>query len=82
MASELEECTLEEQRSVARFLWAKGLPANDIHKEMLSVYSENCLCCQAAYLTLYRNFGKQFEENFMAYGIEEFYPITTLPGLR
>jgi hypothetical protein len=26
------ECPTKEQRSVVRFLWAKGLNANDIHK--------------------------------------------------
>jgi hypothetical protein len=34
MAIVLEDCTVEEQRAVVRFLWAKGLNANDIHKEM------------------------------------------------
>jgi hypothetical protein len=37
MATVLEECTTEEQRSVV-FLWTKGLTAKDIHKEMFSVY--------------------------------------------
>jgi hypothetical protein len=37
MATVLEECTTEEQRSVARFLWAKGLYAKDIHKELFPV---------------------------------------------
>jgi hypothetical protein len=32
MATELEECIPEEQRSVVHFLWAKGLNAKDIHK--------------------------------------------------
>jgi hypothetical protein len=32
MVTVLEECITEEQRSVAYFLWAKGLNANDIHK--------------------------------------------------
>jgi hypothetical protein len=34
----LEECDTEEQRSVERFLWGKGLNANDIHKEKCPVY--------------------------------------------
>jgi hypothetical protein len=34
----LEECTIEEQRPVMRFLWAKGLKAKDIHKEMFPLY--------------------------------------------
>jgi hypothetical protein len=35
----LTECITEEQRSVVRFLWAKGLNAKDIHKEMFPVGS-------------------------------------------
>jgi hypothetical protein len=38
MATMLEECNTEKQRSVARFLWAKGLSAKDIHKGMFLVY--------------------------------------------
>jgi hypothetical protein len=32
------DCIAEEQRSVMRFLWAKGLNAKDIHKEIFPVY--------------------------------------------
>jgi hypothetical protein len=42
MATVLEEFITEEQRSVVRFLWAKGLGAKDIHKEMFHVYSGKC----------------------------------------
>jgi hypothetical protein len=38
MATLLKECATNEQRSVVRFLWAKGLNAKDIHKEMFPVY--------------------------------------------
>jgi hypothetical protein len=38
MATVLEECTAEQQQSVVRSLWAKGLSAKDIHKEMFPVY--------------------------------------------
>jgi hypothetical protein len=34
----LEVCTTEEQSSVVRFLWAKGLNAKYIHKEMFPTY--------------------------------------------
>jgi hypothetical protein len=34
MATVLEECTIKEQRSVVRFLWAKGPNAKAIHREM------------------------------------------------
>jgi hypothetical protein len=40
----LEEYTTEEQSSVVRFfLWAKGLNAKDIHKEMFPLYGGKCL---------------------------------------
>jgi hypothetical protein len=42
MATVFKEYTKEEQRSVARFLWAKGLNAKDIHKEMFPVYGGKC----------------------------------------
>jgi hypothetical protein len=34
----LEEYATEYQNSVVGFLWAKGLSAKDIHKEMFPVY--------------------------------------------
>jgi hypothetical protein len=43
MATVLEVCNTEEQRSVVRFLWAKGLNEKDIHKEMYPVYGGKCL---------------------------------------
>jgi hypothetical protein len=32
MATVLEKYITDEQRSVVRFMWAKGLKAKDIHK--------------------------------------------------
>jgi hypothetical protein len=43
MATMLKECITEEQCSVVRLLWAKGLNAKDIHKEIFPVYVEKCL---------------------------------------
>jgi hypothetical protein len=43
MATELEKCTIEEQRSVVHFWWTKGLNAKDIHKEMFPAYGGKCL---------------------------------------
>jgi hypothetical protein len=37
MATALEVCITEEQRSVVRFLWKKRLNAKDINKEMFPV---------------------------------------------
>jgi hypothetical protein len=39
----LEVYTTEEQRSVVRFLWTKGLNAKEIHNEMFPFYCEKCL---------------------------------------
>jgi hypothetical protein len=38
MTTMIEECTTEEQRTVVHFLWARGLPAKDIHKQIFPVY--------------------------------------------
>jgi hypothetical protein len=43
------ECTTEEQYSVVRFLWVKGLNAKDIHKEMFPVYGGKCLSRKAVH---------------------------------
>jgi hypothetical protein len=43
MATLLKECITEKQRSVLRFLWAKRLYANDIHKEKFPNYVGKCL---------------------------------------
>jgi superfamily II helicase len=42
-----DEYPTEEQRSVVRFLWAKGFNAKDIHKEIFSVYGGKCLLHKA-----------------------------------
>jgi hypothetical protein len=42
MAIMLEEYITEEQNSVVRFLWAKGLNAKHIKREMFPVYNEKC----------------------------------------
>jgi hypothetical protein len=39
MAIVLEECITKEQRSLVLFLWAEGLSAKDIHKEVFTVGS-------------------------------------------
>jgi hypothetical protein len=43
MATVLEGCTTEEQRSIVRFLSAKGLTAKNVHTEMFSVRGGKCL---------------------------------------
>jgi hypothetical protein len=53
----LEECTTGEQRSVVRFLWAKGLSAEDIHTETFPVYGGKCVPHKAV-----QNWVKKFFE--------------------
>jgi hypothetical protein len=47
MATVLEDCTTDEQRSVVRLLWAIEHNAKDIHKEMFHVYCGKCLSRKA-----------------------------------
>jgi hypothetical protein len=47
MSTVLEEFITEEQRSLVRFLWAKGLIAKNIHKEIFPVYGAKCLSRKA-----------------------------------
>jgi hypothetical protein len=50
MATRLEVCTAEEQRSVVRsFLWTKGLYVKDIDKEIFPVYGGKCLSRKAVH---------------------------------
>jgi hypothetical protein len=61
MASVLEVYTTEEQSSVVRFLWAKGLNTKDIHKEMFPVYGQKCILCKAVH-NWARNSVKDFSK--------------------
>jgi hypothetical protein len=45
MKTVVEDCTTEEQHSVVHILWAKGLDAKDVHKEMFPVYGGKSLLC-------------------------------------
>jgi hypothetical protein len=49
MVTVLEECTTKEQCCCALFLWAEGLNAKDIHKEIFPVYGGKCLSRQAVH---------------------------------
>jgi hypothetical protein len=49
MLTVLEECADEEQRSVGRSLWTKGLDAKNIHKEIFTVYGGKCLSRKAVH---------------------------------
>jgi hypothetical protein len=49
MTTMLEDRATEEQHSVVLFLWAKGLKAKDIYKEMFPVYGGKCLSRKAVH---------------------------------
>jgi hypothetical protein len=50
METLLQECITEDQLSVMLFfLWAKGLNAKDIHKQMFPVYDGKCLSRKAVH---------------------------------
>ena len=36
MGAPLQDCTIEEQRGVVRFLWAEGVKPVEIHRRMLA----------------------------------------------
>jgi transposase len=56
----VERYTTEEQRSVVRFLLAKGLNAEDIHKETFPVYGGKCLLCKVVH-----NWVKKFSQGHL-----------------
>jgi hypothetical protein len=49
MGTVLEECNTEERRSLVILLWAKGLSAKDIDKEMIPVYGGKGLSRKAVH---------------------------------
>jgi hypothetical protein len=49
METMLEECTTKGKHSVVDFLWAKGLSAKDIYKEMFPVHDGKCVLRKAAH---------------------------------
>jgi len=43
MAAPLSTCTVEEQRSVIRFLWSEGVKPSEIYRRMKVKYGDGCL---------------------------------------
>ena len=41
MDAHLQDCTIEEQRGVVRFLWAEGVKHVEIHRRVGSVWTEH-----------------------------------------
>jgi len=43
MGAPLQDCTIEEQRGVVRFLWAEGVKPVEIHRHMLAQYGQGTM---------------------------------------
>jgi len=43
MVAPLSTCTMEEQRSVIRFLWSEGVKPCEIYRRMKVQYGDSCL---------------------------------------
>ena len=49
MDAPLQDCTIEEQRGVVWFLWAKGEKPVEIHCRMLAQYGQSTMSQQKVY---------------------------------
>ena len=45
----LQDCTIEEQRGVVRFLWAEGVKPVEIHRHMMAQYGQTTMTQRKAY---------------------------------
>jgi len=41
MDAPLQDCTIEEQRGVVRFLWVEGVKPVEIHRRRLALWTEH-----------------------------------------
>jgi len=49
MDTPLQDCTIEEQRDVVRFLWAEGVKPVEIHRRMLAQYGQSTMSQRKVY---------------------------------
>ena len=49
MDAPLQDCTIQEQRGVVRFLWAEGVKPVEIHRRMLAQYGQSTMSQQKFY---------------------------------
>jgi hypothetical protein len=68
MPTMLEEYTVEDQSSFARFLWTKGPIANVIHKEVFLIYCWKCLPLKAVNNSVAGKWLRQQSKYFYAAG--------------
>jgi len=45
----LQDCTVEEQRGVVRFLWTEGVKPVEIHRRMLAQYGQSTMSQRKVY---------------------------------
>jgi len=45
----LQDCTIEEQRGIVRFLWAEGVKPVEIHRRMLAQYGQSTMSQRKVY---------------------------------
>ena len=43
MDTPLQDCTIEEQCGIVRFLWAEGVKPVEIHRRMLAQYGQSTM---------------------------------------
>ena len=49
MDSPLQDCTIEEQGGVVRFVWAEGVKPVEIHRRMLAQYGQSTMSQRKVY---------------------------------
>jgi len=49
MDAPLQDCTIEEQHGVMRFLWAEGVKPVEIHRRMLGQYGQSTMSQRKVY---------------------------------
>jgi len=49
MNAPLQDCTIEEQRGVVRFLWAEGVKPVEIRRRMLAQYGQSTMSQRKVY---------------------------------
>jgi len=45
----LQDCTIEDQRGIVRFLWAEGVKRVEIHRLMLAQYGQSTMSQRKVY---------------------------------
>jgi len=49
MDAPLQDCTIEEQRGVVRFIWAEGVKPVGIHRHMFAQYGQSTMSQRKVY---------------------------------